>query len=536
MTISHSSTDVEEGLVASFFQNIADFFTGNDTVSYEKTGDFGTITFNEEGTYTFLIKETAGKLDGITYDDSSYKVTVKVEKNEETNALTASIDSVASKAAESDTWGDPAKYTNDSIVFTNAATASKNTKSVQTIGDDNQVIDADGSIAGVGDILTFTIHWVNDAADQNSEAMAADITITDTIPTGTEYVEDSATDNGTYADGTITWTIDNAGPNATGTVSFQVRVLDAAGGSDVTNTANVKVGNNDPVVTNSTTTYVPGKEVGEVPEDGIGVGNSLTYTISYKNTEVDPATITITDVVPEGTQLVSATSENTEGVTITYLDKDGNATTELKKVAQVKWEISDVASGTEGTVTMTVQVVSAWEDNVTNNANIQVGENGPIVTTDTETTKIDEADRTITITPADITVYTGGESYEGVSDTSGEIQSTSGLPEPGYYITLPAWLNETLDINDNPTDSKATDLSSLLKFTYTDKNNSNNNRNWPIGLYYMKTAPVTRRRQKSQAYPQPGTFTRSFLIPAETTAVPSGYSLQRRASKTPRLL
>ena len=485
MTISHSSTDVEEGLVASFFQNIADFFTGNDTVSYEKTGDFGTITFNEEGTYTFLIKETAGKLDGITYDDSSYKVTVKVEKNEETNALTASIDSVASKAAESDTWGDPAKYTNDSIVFTNAATASKNTKSVQTIGDDNQVIDADGSIAGVGDILTFTIHWVNDAADQNSEAMAADITITDTIPTGTEYVEDSATDNGTYADGTITWTIDNAGPNATGTVSFQVRVLDAAGGSDVTNTANVKVGNNDPVVTNSTTTYVPGKEVGEVPEDGIGVGNSLTYTISYKNTEVDPATITITDVVPEGTQLVSATSENTEGVTITYLDKDGNATTELKKVAQVKWEISDVASGTEGTVTMTVQVVSAWEDNVTNNANIQVGENGPIVTTDTETTKIDEADRTITITPADITVYTGGDGYNGVigSGSSEAGQESDGLPEPGYYITLPDWLNEELNVGDDALndDSGVTDLSEILKFFYHDEEND---RTWAIERYY----------------------------------------------------
>lgn len=47
------------------------------------------------------------------------------------------------------------------------------------------------------------------------------------------------------------------------------------------------------------------------------------------------------------------------------------------------------------------------------------------------------------IAPADITIYTGGTGYEGVSDGAGnEIQnSNSGLPEPGFHITLPADLN-----------------------------------------------------------------------------------------------
>lgn len=47
------------------------------------------------------------------------------------------------------------------------------------------------------------------------------------------------------------------------------------------------------------------------------------------------------------------------------------------------------------------------------------------------------------IAPADITIYTGGTGYEGVSDGDGnEIQnSNSGLPEPGFHITLPADLN-----------------------------------------------------------------------------------------------
>ena len=47
------------------------------------------------------------------------------------------------------------------------------------------------------------------------------------------------------------------------------------------------------------------------------------------------------------------------------------------------------------------------------------------------------------IAPANITIYTGGTGYEGVSDGAGnEIEnSNSGLPEPGFHITLPADLN-----------------------------------------------------------------------------------------------
>ena len=479
LTITHSSADVEEGLVASFFQNIADFFTGNDTVSYEKKGDFGTITFNEADTYTFLIKETANTStnEGITYDRTSYKVTVNVVKDPTTNALTASIESVASKAAESDTWGDPEEYTDDSIVFTNAATASENTKSVQTGTEgDPDSVDPNGSIAGVGDILTYTIHWVNNAADDKGEMAPAKVTITDTIPAGTEYVANSATgENATIAyddsNRTITWTI-NAAAGAQDDVTFKVKVTEDAvenENNEITNTATVGVNDVSYKVT-SNPTYVPEKE-DSVGEDGsIRVGQELTYTISYKNTEDTVATITITDVVPEGTEFVRA-------------DNGGDINN-----GTVTWTIENVQPDTAGTVTMTVKVVSAWEEEVENSASISIGGNNVNITVDTntETTPIDEADRTITITPADITVYTGGDGYSSVIGSgSGEVgQDSIGLPEPGYYITLPAWLNETLDINDNPTDSEATDLSSLLKFTYTDENNSNN-RNWPIELYYV---------------------------------------------------
>ena len=501
LTITHSSADVEEGLVASFFQNIADFFTGNDTVSYEKKGDFGTITFNEADTYTFLIKETAGTLDDITYDDSSYKVTVKVEKNEETNALTASIDKVEYQAADSNEWTESAA---NNIVFTNAATASENTKSVQTGTEgDPDSVDPNGSIAGVGDILTYTIHWVNNAADENGEVTAADITITDTIPTGTEYVEDSATgENATIAydnsNRTITWTI-NAGAGDEGNVTFKVKVTDQAVENDgnlITNTAQIQVGDNKYDVKADTDTYVPEKDVtsyteGDVEEtgspDSIGVGDSLTYTISYKNTEVDPATITITDVVPAGTQLTEVPAVDGAKVTM-YSDAEGNTTTDTPAEAKlVKWEISNVDSGAEGTVTMTVKVVSAWEEEVENSASISIGHDNVNITVDTntETTPIDKADRTITITPADITVYTGGDGYDGVTnnDEGIVIESNTGLPEPGYYITLPDWLNEELNVGDDALNdgSGVTDLSEILKFFYHDEEND---RTWAIERYY----------------------------------------------------
>ena len=485
-TVTSTSSESQQGLFARIRNALAD----ETEKVYPHEGAFDTIRFYEttetDEPYVFYVKETQpAEMNGIVYDTSVYRVTVAVTAGED-NALTAGITNIEradSINVEEDQWAEA-----NSIVFTNAATASENTKTVQTgTEDDSDSVDPNGKIAGVGDILTYTIHWVNDE-QVDGEAMAADITITDTIPDGTEYVQGSAT-NGTYADGTLTWTIDNAGPNATGTVSFQVRVLDAAGGTEVKNTASVTVGTNDPKTTNETDTYVPGKEVtSTVPEEGIGVDDPLTYTISYKNTEDTAATITITDVVPEGTQLTEVPAVDGAKVTM-YSDAEGNTTTDTPAEAKlVKWEISNVASGTEGTVTMTVKVVSAWKDNVTNNASIQVGENNPAVTTNTETTKIDEADRTITITPADITVYTGGQSYEGVSDTSGEIQSTSGLPEPGYYITLPAWLSTELQINDNPTQSGATDLSSLLHFTY---NVGTESRDWGISLYYDNKATGT---------------------------------------------
>ena len=96
----------------------------------------------------------------------------------------------------------------------------------------------------------------------------------------------------------------------------------------------------------------------------------------------------------------------------------------------------------------------------------------------------------IRIQPADITIYTGGDGYESVVNGSGnDLGGTNnGLPEPGFYITLPAEVNEWLlenanagDIVTNGQDQQVVDLSKYLTFTYDDGNGTT--RTWGLERY-----------------------------------------------------
>ena len=95
----------------------------------------------------------------------------------------------------------------------------------------------------------------------------------------------------------------------------------------------------------------------------------------------------------------------------------------------------------------------------------------------------------ITITPADITIYTGGNGYGGVTNEDGVILDdtiSTGLPEPGYQITLTDsainWLKAKLNI-ESESELKPQDLSKYLSFDY---NNDDVTRHWDmayVGVY-----------------------------------------------------
>lgn len=94
-----------------------------------------------------------------------------------------------------------------------------------------------------------------------------------------------------------------------------------------------------------------------------------------------------------------------------------------------------------------------------------------------------QSSNVITITPADITIYTGGDGYNGVvEDATGNIvegSEKSGLPEPGYYFDLPAALDTYLKKELQTPTGEAVNLSEHIRLR--DKNDSS--RMWILELY-----------------------------------------------------
>ena len=61
------------------------------TIKAGETGFFGTIVYNEAGTYEYKIKETKGSTNGMIYDETEHTVTVTVAADENTDVLTATV-------------------------------------------------------------------------------------------------------------------------------------------------------------------------------------------------------------------------------------------------------------------------------------------------------------------------------------------------------------------------------------------------------------------------------------------------------------
>lgn len=200
---------------------------------------FGELSFTNLGTYHATVTEKANG--DVLIEDDAHAYTFDITVTQTGAGLKAEISNERGKKT-----------------FTNTFTPHDNTKTVTKADASGARVDVDGKPVGVGDTLTYTIGWANNSVDDRGAAQAADVTVTDVLPKGVDYVEGSA-DGAAYdaATRTLTWSLGEQTAGAAGTLSFDVKVsAEAAVVDDIANTATVEVGENESQ-TNTTHNSVP---------------------------------------------------------------------------------------------------------------------------------------------------------------------------------------------------------------------------------------------------------------------------------------
>lgn len=384
---------------------------------------------------------------------------------------------------------------NGKIVFHN--TRDK-VKTIGTVAKPD--VDIDGQLLSVGDSYVYTINWVNTKADANGDLVPAKVTVTDKLPTGVvfEAFEGKNADKGTASGQSLTWDLGEQPAGSHGSVRVRVKITedaveDAQGAvGTVKNAATITVGNKS--YTGTTTNYVPKKSESDAQDSkgsGVKLGDELTYTIGYKNTEDASATVTITDAVPAGTEFVEFAGDHKDAGS---KDRDGNLT----------WTLTDVPAGEEGTVQFKVRVTEdafksgGASDDISNQASVTVG-NNPAVKTNTTADEVSDGRLTLskTVTAAEgitapnkaftfkvllyqadgTTPLTGTFAYAGRPSgtngtyVSGQIKSgdTIALKAGGSVtVTLPAGAHYEVQ----ELDSKGELMTSEDGFTVADKANT----------------------------------------------------------------
>lgn len=215
-------------------------------------------------------------------------------------------------------------------------------------------------------------------------------------------------------------------------------------------------------------------------------GSSVTITYTYTVTQADVKAETISNGVTA--QDDNNTKEDTTEtpvnpqytITINYVDGEGKALKEAETITMDSGEhYSYNVSYADGALIPydlpNYYVFSHFTDESVLSGTLK----GNVTITAVYTTG------TVSITPADITLYQGGDGYVGIVNNSGtpgtaEDQNNNGLPEPGYYIQLGTDLNNALRSALGVGSNEIVDLSQYVEFVYSD---DEQNRTWTIEKY-----------------------------------------------------
>ena len=305
----------------------------------------------------------------------------------------------------------------------------------------------DNSTPNVGSNVTFTITVTNAGPDP-----ATGVVVNDLLPSGYTFVS-STPSQGTYNSGTGVWNVGNIaiGGNATLTI---IATVNATG--SYTNTATVTGDQNDPNLTNNTSSVTPTP----VPQTNLGVtktasnmtppvGSNITFTITASNAGPSNATgVVVNDLLPSGYTFVSATAS--QG---TYNNVTG------------VWSVGALANGGSATLTITVTVNATGS--YANTATISGNENDPTPANNTSTS---------TPTPVNLAPDAVNDSYTmpqngnlSNSVATNDILQAGGNPHTFSLVSGgSAAANGTLVFNSDGTFTYTpnTGFSGTVSFTY----------------------------------------------------------------------
>ena len=318
--------------------------------------------------------------------------------------------------------------------------------------------------AQIGDVLHYTVTVTNDGNTVQSGTITDTLTVNGkaqnlsnvSVTDGEKYVSIEGTPwtfTDLPADGKIVITADYTVQNGDKTISNSASVTDDPDGGDTveTNVADLTIAKTTDVEDGTTVT----------------LGDQINYTITVTNTgNVDLTGVTVTDErMPDSVNVAIGEGEETS-----------------TDVSEGKVTIGNLAVDQVATITYSYTVTA--EDVETGTVqNSATGYSDQTDLTDPSTTETKVSDPgAVTVTPADITLYTGGTGYSGIVGNDGNLvkDETNGLPEPGYYIQLPEALNKALLDALNLAEGNVLDLSDYVTFTYDDGTNA---RIWALALY-----------------------------------------------------
>ena len=427
--------------------------TGADYVGM--SGDAAMANDGQNGTVTLTFGEGGGEV------TLYFSKTATFETN---NTVTVS-NTVAVKDGDGNDNND--KSTSEVEVTKTVAQPSLTVNKTYTISRGGETVTGN---AKPGDQVAYTITVTN-----NGNVELSNVTVKDTF-TGAVAPDNTWTPvNGVSGQFEKTWTITSlavGASNSTATYTYTVQSADA--GKTISNTAVADTTKDEKPVTDddTKTITVDGYTLTYHANGGSWSDDAVTKTDS--NLTVGSHTLGYTgELAPEHAE---ARDENNQWAEVVFIGWTTTNTEE--KIYMAGEQLPALVENNSVTIPTVSDVYAVW--------GIDENRDG-----------VADAQQ-IVIRPADITIYQGGEGYDGVvTDSDGNVveggqTQTNGLPEPGYYFTLPYELNQTLRAALKTEDGKPVDLSQHLKIVY-DVEGEEEDRSWVITRYNNSESTVVGR-------------------------------------------